>query len=97
MTQAKEILLRFDWTGFILYWTGFLSFFIELLWEGTLYSWKIAQVIGMLLAGAAGLMIFIRWEILLPLKQAEPFLPLHHFKNLLHMACVSLNAIGAII
>jgi MFS family permease len=58
-TLAKDMLLRFDWIGLILYTAGFLIFLMGLVWGGTLYPWKSARVIWTTMAGAVGLVIFI--------------------------------------
>jgi Fungal trichothecene efflux pump (TRI12) len=58
-TQAKEMLLRFDWIGLILYTAGLPVFLTGLVWGRTLYPWKSTQVIGTVVAGAVGLVVFI--------------------------------------
>lgn len=94
-TAAKDLLKRFDWIGLFLYTFSVLIFLMGLNWGGALYPWASAHVIGVLVGGAVGFAVFILWEIYLPIKDAEPFLPLHLFKNLRYMACAWLTAIGA--
>lgn len=94
-TQAKDMLLRFDWVGLVLYIGGLLVFMMGLVWGGTLYPWKSPHVIGAVVGGGVVFIIFIVWEIYLPMKSTEPFLALHLFKNLRYQSCAWLTAIGA--
>ncbi|KAK3648125.1 hypothetical protein LTR56_002604 [Elasticomyces elasticus] len=93
---AKDILLHFDWIGLLLYTAGLLIFLMGLSWGGGLYPWSDPHVIGTLVSGGITLFgIFPLWSIFLPLKNVEPFLPLHLFTNLNFQACAWLTGIGA--
>lgn len=96
-TLAKELIKRFDWIGIVLYTLSLLLFLMGLNWGGGLYAWDSAHVVGTLVAGAVGFIIFIIWEAYLPriMPNSEPFLPLHFFRNLRYQACAWLTAIGA--
>ncbi|KAK4998648.1 hypothetical protein LTR66_002152 [Elasticomyces elasticus] len=93
-TAAKQLLRDFDWIGLTLYTGSTFIFLMGLTWGGSLYPWKSAQVLGVLVGGVVGFAVFIIWEIYLPIG-SEPFLPLHLFRNLRYMACAWLTAVGA--
>ncbi|KAK5108470.1 hypothetical protein LTR62_008288 [Meristemomyces frigidus] len=93
---ARELLVRFDWIGLSLYTGGLLIFLLGLNWGGALYPWNDAHVVGCLAVGGVVLFIaFPLWEIFLPLKNVEPFLPLYLFTNVSYQACCWLTGIGA--
>lgn len=94
-SQIKDLLKRFDWIGLVLYSAGLLIFLMGLVWGGTLYPWNSGYVIGTTIAGGITFIVFILWEAFLPLKDTEPFLPLHLFRNIRYQACAWLTAIGA--
>ena len=94
-TLAVELLKRFDWIGFFLYSGGLFMFLLGLVWGATLHPWKSGYVIGTVIAGGLTFACFILWEIYLPIKNAEPFLPLRLLKNVRYMACTWLTAVGA--
>ena len=61
----------------------------------SVYPWSSSYVIGALVAGAVGLFgLFPLWEVYLPFRNIEPFLPLHLFTNLNFQACAWLTGIG---
>lgn len=91
-----EILRNFDWVGLILYTGGLTIFLLGLNWGGSLYPWSDSHVIGAVVAGGVGLfLLFPLWEIFLPFKNVDPFLPLHLFTNVKYQACAWLTGIGA--
>ena len=95
-TLAKELLIHFDWIGLIMYTGSLTVFLLALNWGGSLYPWDNSHVIGAIVAGGVGLfVIFPQWEIFLPFKNVEPFLPLHLFTNVSYQACAWLTGIGA--
>lgn len=94
-TAAKDLLKRFDWIGLVLYAGSIFSFLLGLNWGGGVYPWNSGPVVGVLVGGAVGFIVFILWEIYLPISNAEPFLPLHLFRNLRYQACAWLTAVGA--
>ena len=94
---AQEMLKNFDWIGLTLYVGSLTVFLLGLNWGGTLYSWSDSHVVGAVVAGGVGLFfIFPLWEIFLPFKEVEPFLPLHLFTNVSYQACAWLTGIGAV-
>ncbi|OQV04628.1 hypothetical protein CLAIMM_09483 [Cladophialophora immunda] len=91
----REVVLRFDWIGLVLFTGSILIFLMGLQWGGNIYAWHDAHVIGTLVVGAIGVIVFVLWEMYLPIANAEPFLPLHLFRNLRYMSVTWLTAIGA--
>lgn len=91
----KDVVLHFDWIGLVLFTGSILIFMMGLQWGGNIYQWSDAHVIGTLVVGAVGVILFVVWEIYLPFTNAEPFLPLHLFRNLRYMSVTWLTAIGA--
>jgi hypothetical protein len=71
-------------------------FLLGLNWGGLLYPWDNSHMISGLVVGGVGLfIIFPLWEIFLPFKGVEPFLPLHLFTSVSYQACAWLTGIGA--
>ena len=93
---AIDLVKKFDWIGLILY-TGTLTvFLLGLSWGGQLYPWNDSHTIAALVTGAVGLFgVFPLWQLYLPWKDTEPFLPLHLFTNVSYQACTWLTGIGA--
>ncbi|EXJ66149.1 uncharacterized protein A1O5_10765 [Cladophialophora psammophila CBS 110553] len=93
---AKDLLTTFDWLGLVLYIGSTITFLMGLQWGGALYPWKSAHVIGALLAGAAGLAIFIGWEIYLPRMSQNiiPFVTLYYLRNFNWLCSTILSGVG---
>lgn len=62
-------------------------------WGGSVYPWKSGHVIGAIVAGFVGLVIFVLWESYAKLK--EPLVPMHLFKNRGWNAATVLSGLGA--
>ncbi|KAK5117508.1 hypothetical protein LTR85_008893 [Meristemomyces frigidus] len=93
--MAKELLLRFEWIGLVLYTGGLTVFLLGMNWGGALYPWGSSHVVGALVGGGLCLFVlFPLWEIYLPFD-VDPFLPLYLFTNLTYQACSWLTGIGA--
>ncbi|KAL2353829.1 fungal trichothecene efflux pump [Cryomyces antarcticus] len=92
---ANDLLLHFDWLGLCLFTGSVLIFVMGLSWGGSVYPWKSGHVIGTIVVGAVVFVIFILWEVYLPLKDSEPFLPIHLFANVQYISAAALTAIGA--
>lgn len=93
-TAVMTLILRFDWIGLILFVGSLLIFLLGLTWGGSVYPWKSGQVIGTLVGGAVAFIIFIVWEIYLPIG-SEPYLPLKFFANGRFQCCAWIAAIGS--
>ena len=55
----KDIIKMLDLGGTVLFVGGLILFLIGISWGGTQYPWKSGHVIGMILGGAATLVIFV--------------------------------------
>lgn len=51
---AKDLLVRFDWIGLVLYTGSMLIFLMGLNWGGGIYTWSSAHVVGVLVAVRSG-------------------------------------------
>ena len=92
----REMLRNFDWIGLVLYTGSLTVLLLGLNWGGLLYPWGDSHTVSGLVVGGVGLfIIFPLWEIYLPFKGVEPFLPLHLFTNACYQACAWLTGIGA--
>lgn len=89
------MLKHFDWVGLVLWAGSALVFLMGLSWGGGLYPWKSAYVIGTLLGGAVGTVLFALWEWKLPIPGVEPFFPIHLFKNGRYMAVAWLTGFAS--
>jgi hypothetical protein len=91
----RDLLIKFDWVGLLLYTGSLLVFLLGLNWGGSLYPWHSGHVAGALTAGSVGLfIIFPLWEIYMPFQNIEPFVPLHLFTNVSYQCCCWLTGIG---
>lgn len=93
---VMDIMKTFDWIGVLLYTASTVVFLLGFQWGGALYSWKSAHVIATILAGAAGLVIFIAWEYTLPKRSPTtiPFAPLQYLKNFKFMVITIMTGVG---
>ena len=73
--QIKE----FDYIGTLLFLGGFILFLLGLSWGRSVYPWKSAHVIAIMVIGGLTLVIFTLWECYADLK--EPLLHMQLFKN----------------
>ncbi|KPM45406.1 hypothetical protein AK830_g1218 [Neonectria ditissima] len=89
MKYAKD----FDYIGTAMYTGGLLVLIMGLNWGGSAYPWKSAHVIGTIVAGVVGLVLFVLWESFAKLK--EPLVPMHLFKNHGWNAATILSGLGA--
>ncbi|KAK3676869.1 hypothetical protein LTR78_003073 [Recurvomyces mirabilis] len=86
-------LLGLNWGGALYVLVGTIK---RVAANSTRYPWTDGHVIGCLVAGGVILFIcFPAWELLLPFKNVEPFLPLYLFTNVSYQACCWLTGIGA--
>ncbi|KAF4458452.1 fungal trichothecene efflux pump [Fusarium albosuccineum] len=83
----------FDYVGTIVYTGGLLVLMMGLNWGGTAYPWDSGYVIGAIVAGFVGLVLFVLWESFAKLK--EPLVPMHLFKNHGWNAATILSGLGA--
>lgn len=83
----------FDYVGTVMYTGSLLILMMGLNWGGTVYPWKSGYVIGTIVAGFVGLVLFVLWESFAKLK--EPLVPLHLFKNHGWNAATILSGLGA--
>lgn len=95
--RITQLLISFDWIGLFVYIASTVSFLLGIQWGGGLYPWKSAQVIGTLLAGVAGFVIFILWELYISRNSSTtlPFVQLHYLQNFQFMAGTMMSAVGA--
>lgn len=84
---------HYDYVGTLLFSAGFVIFLIGLNWGGSVYPWKSGRVIGFIVGGFAILVVFVLYEIYMPLK--APFMPMHLFKNVGWVVASVLLGIGA--
>jgi hypothetical protein len=84
---------HYDYVGTVLFSAGFVIFLIGLNWGGSVYPWQSGKVIGFIVGGFAILVIFVLYEIYMPLK--APFMPMHLFKNRGWVIYCTLLGIGA--
>lgn len=93
---ARDLFLHFDWIGVILYSAGLILFIFGLNWGGVLYPWSSAPVLATTIIGGV-LLVFVLplYELWVMKRGAEPYLPLHLFKNLRFMAAAWNNGLGA--
>lgn len=94
-TAALDLVKRFDWIGLVLWAGSTLIFLMGLSWGGGLYPWKSGQVIGTMVAGVVGNMLFAVWEWKLPIPGVEPFFPVHLFRNGPYMAVAWLTGFAS--
>ncbi|OAP57920.1 hypothetical protein AYL99_08658 [Fonsecaea erecta] len=95
-TALKEMIVSFDWLGLILYTAGFTVFLMGLTWGGGRYPWSSSYVIGSLVAGAVGLVLFVLWDIWLPRRSQRtiPLVEMHFFKNFQLMAITGMTCVA---
>ncbi|KAK5709650.1 hypothetical protein LTR17_019586 [Elasticomyces elasticus] len=84
---------HYDYVGTVLFAAGFVMFTIGLNSGGSVYPWISGRVIGMIVGGFAVLVVFVLYEIYMPLK--APFMPMHLFKNVGWVMASILLGIGA--
>ena len=70
---------HYDYGGTLLFSIGFVIFLLGLSWGGSVYPWTSGKVIGFIIGGLAILVVFVLYEIYMPLK--APFIPMHLFRN----------------
>jgi hypothetical protein len=78
----------------VLFIGSLFTFLMGLSWGGSVYPWKSGRVIGTIVGGAVAFIVFIVWEIFLPIG-SEAYLPLRFFKNGRFQACAWIAAIGS--
>lgn len=83
----------FDYVGTVLYTGSLLVLMMGLNWGGGVYPWKSGYVIGSIVSGFVGLVVFVLWESFANLK--EPLVPMHLFKNGSWVAATILSGLGA--
>ncbi|KAL2208451.1 MFS general substrate transporter [Sarocladium strictum] len=83
----------FDYVGTVLYTGSLMVLMMGLNWGGGVYPWKSAQVIGSIVSGFVGLVVFVLWESFANLK--EPLVPMHLFRNGSWLAATILSGLGA--
>jgi hypothetical protein len=83
----------FDYVGTAMYTGGLLILMMGLNWGGGVYAWTSAYVIGTIVAGFVGLVLFVLWESFMKLK--EPLVPMHLFTNGGWNAATILSGLGA--
>jgi hypothetical protein len=59
----------------------------------TVAAWRSAHVIATIVAGGVALVVFVLYEVFVPLK--EPYIPMHLFKNLAWVAATVVVCVGA--
>lgn len=91
--SVMKYIKDFDYIGTIIYTGGLLILLMGLNWGGAVYPWKSGHVIGTIVAGAVGLVIFVLWESYAKLK--EPLVPMHLFRNGGWNAATILSGLGA--
>lgn len=62
LTLAQK-LRRVDWVGAILFLASMTVFLIGLSWGGVQWSWKSVQTLAPLILGAAGIAVFVAWQL----------------------------------
>ncbi|KAK4498863.1 hypothetical protein PRZ48_009373 [Zasmidium cellare] len=93
---AKDLFLKFDWIGLVLYSGGLCILIFGLNWGGVLYPWDSANVIATMVVGGVTLFFILpAYEIFLSKRGKEPYLPLHLFKNMRFMSAAWNNGLGA--
>lgn len=91
--SIAEYIKHFDYVGTVLYTGSLLILMMGLNWGGGVYPWKSGYVIGSIVAGFVGLVVFVMWESFANLK--EPLVPMHLFKNTSWVAATVLSGLGA--
>lgn len=91
--SVMRYLKDFDYIGTIIYTGALLVLLLGLNWGGSVYPWKSGYVIGTIVAGIVGLVVFVLWESFAKLK--EPLVPMHLFKNAGWNAATILSGLGA--
>ncbi|KFH48626.1 putative HC-toxin efflux carrier-like protein [Hapsidospora chrysogenum ATCC 11550] len=91
--SVMKYIKNFDYVGTTLYTGGLMIVMMGLNWGGTVYAWKSAYVIGTIVAGFVGLVLFVLWESFAKLK--EPLVPMGLFKNHGWNAATILSGLGA--
>jgi len=85
---------RIDYAGAAVLGAAITCLLLASVWGGTSYAWDSAQVIGMALAGVAGLLVFVAIER----RAAEPILPLDLFRNRVFAVSTGANLVfGAVL
>jgi hypothetical protein len=83
----------FDYLGAFFLILGMLLFLMGISWGGTVHPWKSASVICTIVIGFVLLVVFVLYEVYMPLK--EPLVPMALFKNRTWNICIILWALGA--
>lgn len=84
-----------DWMGIVLFTAGQTIFLIGLNWGGNVYAWSSGHVLGALLGGVAGLVLFCFWEGYTTIDY--PLIPMRLFRNIKYDATVACASVGAMV
>lgn len=84
-----------DILGVVLFTGGLLIFLLGLSWGGSIYPWKSGKVIGMIVGGAAILIIFALWEVYG--AGDYPLVPMRFFKNRAYVGVIITAAVGSMV
>lgn len=93
-TKMQEI-RELDFGGIVLYTGGLLLFLLGLSWGGQLHPWDSSYVLGPLIAGLLVLVIFVLYEIFMPLRR--PLIPMHLFRNYDYVIANVLSMVGGMV
>ncbi|KAK4499760.1 hypothetical protein PRZ48_007946 [Zasmidium cellare] len=93
-TKMQEI-RELDFGGIILYTGGLLLFLLGLSWGGVLHPWDSGYVLGTLITGIVVLMLFVLYEIFMPLRR--PLIPMHLFRNFDYVMVNILSIVGGMV
>ena len=91
MQEVREM----DFGGIILFTGGLILFLVGLSWGGTVYPWDSGHTLGTLITGIVVLIIFVLYEIFMPLRR--PLIPMHLFRNYDYDIANVLSIVGGMV
>lgn len=93
-TKAQE-LREMDFGGIVLFTGGLVLFLLGLSWGGTVHPWDSGYVLGTLITGVVVLIIFVLYEVFMPLRR--PLIPMHLFRNYDYDIANVLSVVGGMV
>ncbi|KAI9812933.1 MAG: hypothetical protein M1827_004451 [Pycnora praestabilis] len=85
----------FDFGGFALFVIGLVVFLLGISWGGQQYPWKSGQVIGTIVGGGCILILFVFYEIFMPIS--FPLIPMRLFMNRGYISIIMTASVGAML
>jgi len=83
-----EELKKIDFIGVFFLVAGLTLFLLGISWGGLAVPWNSPKILGLLISGAAAMVIFILYEVFL--TPAQPIIPMRFFRDLRGFTCLEI-------